>query len=169
MSWIPTPAGFEPGTAWSEVGNSNHSVTWTLQTRSSIHVQLWKREELENVSNYENNMVNLKRPGDRVVNYTVDRDVKHQIIIIIINIVNLFTILICIKVNCYFYIVKLGFTGVNIIFLISAQNIDCGYSVVEAVLTSIHNLCFEQKYEKYQNFFIWKFSFFGDEIFSIFE
>ena len=28
----------------------------------------------------------------------------------------------------HFYTVKLGFTGVNIIFLISAQNIDCGYS-----------------------------------------
>ena len=32
------------------------------------------------------------------------------------------------------------------IFHISAQNIDCGYSLVaEAVLTSTHNLCFEQK------------------------
>ena len=29
----------------------------------------------------------------------------------------------------HFYIVKLGFTGVNIIFLISAQNTDCGYSL----------------------------------------
>ena len=29
----------------------------------------------------------------------------------------------------HFYIVKLRFTGVNIIFLISAQNIDCGYSL----------------------------------------
>ena len=29
----------------------------------------------------------------------------------------------------HFYIEKLGFTGVNIIFLISAQNIDCGYSL----------------------------------------
>ena len=28
----------------------------------------------------------------------------------------------------HFYIVKLGFTGVYIIFIISAQNIDCGYS-----------------------------------------
>ena len=28
-----------------------------------------------------------------------------------------------------FYIVKLGFTGVYIIFLISAQKIDCGYSL----------------------------------------
>ena len=29
----------------------------------------------------------------------------------------------------HFYIVKLGFLGVYIIFLISAQNIDCGYSL----------------------------------------
>ena len=33
-----------------------------------------------------------------------------------------------------FYIVKLGFTGVYIIFIISAQNIDCAYS--------LDNLCF---------------------------
>ena len=58
----------------------------------------------------------------------------------------------------HFYIVKLGFTEVYIIFLISAQKIDCEYSLEpphrggsnenEAVLTSTHNLCFEQKYEK---------------------
>ena len=29
----------------------------------------------------------------------------------------------------HFYTVKLGFTGVYIIFLICAQNIDCGYSL----------------------------------------
>ena len=29
----------------------------------------------------------------------------------------------------HFYIEKLGFTGMYIIFLISAQNIDCGYSL----------------------------------------
>ena len=29
----------------------------------------------------------------------------------------------------HFYIVKLGFTGVYIIFLISASSIDCGYSL----------------------------------------
>ena len=29
----------------------------------------------------------------------------------------------------HFYIVKLGFTGVYIIFLIAAQNKDCGYSL----------------------------------------
>ena len=29
----------------------------------------------------------------------------------------------------HFYIVKLGFTGVYIIFHISGQNIDCGYSL----------------------------------------
>ena len=44
----------------------------------------------------------------------------------------------------HFYIVKLGFTEVYIMFLISALNIDCG--LVEAVLTSTHNLCFEQEH-----------------------
>ena len=34
---------------------------------------------------------------------------------------------------------------------------------------STHNLCFEQKYEKYESFFIGKFSVFGGEIFDIFE
>ena len=29
----------------------------------------------------------------------------------------------------HYYIVKLGFTGVYIIFLISAENIDCGHSL----------------------------------------
>ena len=50
----------------------------------------------------------------------------------------------------HFYIVKLEFTGVYIIFLISAQ---------QAVLKSTHNLCFEQKYEKYQNFLSENFHF----------
>ena len=77
-------------------------------------------------------------------------------------------------VKPHFYIVKLGFTGVFIIFHISAQNIDCGYSLeprrrggsndypqsmfCEAVLTSTHNLCFEQKYEKY-HFYLKSFHF----------
>ena len=34
---------------------------------------------------------------------------------------------------------------------------------------STHNLCFEQKYEKYQNFFSDNFLFFVGEIFNIFE
>ena len=49
----------------------------------------------------------------------------------------------------HFYMVKRGFTGAYIIFLISAQ----------AVLMSTHNLCFEQKYEKYQNFLSEHFQF----------
>ena len=32
----------------------------------------------------------------------------------------------------HFYIVKLGFTGVHIIVLISVQTIDCGYSLEPA-------------------------------------
>ena len=51
----------------------------------------------------------------------------------------------------HFYLVKLGFIALG-----------------EAVLTSTHNLCFEQKYEKYQKFYLKIFSF-GGEIFNIFE
>ena len=65
----------------------------------------------------------------------------------------------------HFYIVKLGFTGIYIIFHVPAQNIECKYSLEphrppwggsnkdEAILTSTHNLCFEQKHEKYQHFY----------------
>ena len=56
------------------------------------------------------------------------------------------------------YAVKLGFTGVNIIFLISAQKHRL-WVLAEAVLTSTHNSCFEQKYEKYQNVYLKTFSF----------
>ena len=41
--------------------------------------------------------------------------------------------------------------------------------LAEAVLTSTHNRCFEQKYEKYQNFLSEKLPFFGGKIFSVFE
>ena len=59
----------------------------------------------------------------------------------------------------HFYIAKLGYAGVYIFFLFLLQNIDCGYSLEppEAVLTSTHNLCFEQK--------IRKISFFSSENF----
>ena len=71
----------------------------------------------------------------------------------------------------HFYIVKLGFTGVYIIFVISAQKHRLWVLVrtASAVLPSTHNLCFEQKYEKYQNFLSEKLSFFGGKIFSKFE
>ena len=72
----------------------------------------------------------------------------------------------------HFYIVKLGFTGVYIIFLIFAQNIDCGYSLEpprRGGSNEYHNLCFEQKYEKYQSFLSETFQFFGGESFYIFE
>ena len=62
----------------------------------------------------------------------------------------------------HFYIVKPGFTGVYIIFLISAQNIDYGYSLEpphRGRSNEYHNLCFEQKFEKYQNFLSEKFRF----------
>ena len=42
--------------------------------------------------------------------------------------------------------------------LYTAHNI-VKYRLGEAVLTSTHNLCFEQKYEKYQNFLSENFQF----------
>ena len=53
----------------------------------------------------------------------------------------------------HFYIVKLGFIGMYIIFLISAENIDCGYPL------ELPHRCFQQKYEKYQNFLSENFHF----------
>ena len=57
----------------------------------------------------------------------------------------------------HFYIVKLGFTGVYTVFLISAQQIDCGYSI-EPLFRGGSNeypqSIFEQKYEEYKNFFL---------------
>ena len=69
----------------------------------------------------------------------------------------------------HFYIVKLGFTGVYIIFYFLLKNIDCGFSL-GPVLTSTHNLCFEQKYKKkISEFLSEKFSVFGGETFYIFK
>ena len=62
----------------------------------------------------------------------------------------------------HFHIVKLGFTGVYIIFLFLLKNIDCGYSLEpprRGGSKRTHNLCLEQKYEKYQNFLSEKFHF----------
>ena len=53
----------------------------------------------------------------------------------------------------HFYTVKLGFTGVCIIFLVSAQKVIL-WVLCQAVLKNTHNLSFEQKYKKYQNFYL---------------
>ena len=58
----------------------------------------------------------------------------------------------------HFYAVKLGFTGVYLNFLFSAQKHRL-WVLAEAVLTSTHNLCFEQKYENDQNFSSERFQF----------
>ena len=71
----------------------------------------------------------------------------------------------------HFYTVKLGFTWVYIGFL-SAQNIDFEYLLEpprRGGSNEYPNLCFEQKHEKYQNFYMKIFIFFGGKIFSIFE
>ena len=72
----------------------------------------------------------------------------------------------------HFYIVKLGFTGVYIIFLFLLKNIGCGYSLEpprRGGSNEYPNLCFEQKYEKYQSFLSENFQVFGGENFYILE
>ena len=72
----------------------------------------------------------------------------------------------------HFYIEKLGFTGVYIIFLFSAQKIDCGYSLEPPRRGGSNEYLqsmFWAEIWKILEFYIWKLSFFGGKHFSIFE
>ena len=72
----------------------------------------------------------------------------------------------------HFYIVKLGFTGVYIIFLFLLKNIDCGYSLEPprwGASNKYPQSMFWTEMWKISEFFIWKFSVFGGKIFNIFE
>ena len=72
----------------------------------------------------------------------------------------------------HFYPVKLGFTGVYIVILIFAGNIDCGYLLelpYQGSSNEYPQSMFKQKYEKKFSFLIRKFSVFGGEIFYIFD
>ena len=71
----------------------------------------------------------------------------------------------------HFYIVKLGFTGVYIIFLISAQNVDCGYSLELPRWGGFNEYpqsMFCAEIWKISEFFIWKVSVFFEIKFSIY-
>ena len=64
----------------------------------------------------------------------------------------------------HFYIIKMVFTEVYVIFLILLKTIGCGYSFEPSWRcgsNEYHNLYFEQKYEKYQNFLSENFQFLG--------
>ena len=72
----------------------------------------------------------------------------------------------------HFYTVKLEFTGVDIIILISAQNIDCWYSLEpprRGGSNEYQQSMFGTEMRKISDFFYLKFSFSGGKIFSIFE
>ena len=78
----------------------------------------------------------------------------------------------CDPLKPHFYIIKLGFTGVYLIFLISAQNIDCGYSLEpprRGGSNEYPQSMFWAEIWKISEFFILKFSFFDGKIFTIFE
>ena len=71
----------------------------------------------------------------------------------------------------HFYTVKLGFTGVYNIFLISAQNIDCGYLLEpphRGGSNGYPQSIFLAEIWKISEFFIWKFSVFFGVKFSIY-
>ena len=56
----------------------------------------------------------------------------------------------------------MGLQGYTLFFLFLLKSIDCGYSLEpprRAVLTSTHNICFEQKYENYHRFLCENFQF----------
>ena len=59
--------------------------------------------------------------------------------------------------------------GYTLFFLFLLKNIDSLNRLGEAVLTSTHNLCLEQKCDKKNQNFYLKTSSFGDEIFNLFE
>ena len=72
----------------------------------------------------------------------------------------------------HFYIVKLGFTGVYIIFHISAQNIYCGYSLEPPQRGGSNEYPqsrFLSRHKKNIRIFIWNFSYFAGKFSSIFE
>ena len=72
----------------------------------------------------------------------------------------------------HFCIVKLGFTGIYISFLISAQNIDCEYSLEPPRRGGSNEYPQSMFWAEIRTkiwIFIWFFSFFGGKIFSIFE
>ena len=73
----------------------------------------------------------------------------------------------------HFYIVKLGFTGVYIIFLISVQNIDCGYSLEpprRGGSNEYPQSMFWAEIWKISEFLYLKiFNLYGGKIFNIFE
>ena len=71
-----------------------------------------------------------------------------------------------------FYIEKLGFTRMYIIFLISAQNIDCGDSLEPPLRGGSNEYpqsMFRAEIWKISESFIWKLPVFGGDIFNIFE
>ena len=71
----------------------------------------------------------------------------------------------------HFYTVKLGFIGVYNIFLISAQNIDCGYSLEpprRGGSNEYQQSMFWADIWKISGFFIWKFSVFLGWNFAIY-
>ena len=77
-------------------------------------------------------------PGNRLIIYTIHaQSTPLTISLHMMALIEMYHFFYIMKTRLYnfdplkphFYIVKLGFTGVYVSFFISAQNIDCGYSL----------------------------------------
>ena len=75
----------------------------------------------------------LKRKTQIIVNWNRVDNIECRIRLLFLCGSNVFTTKTCLynfdPTKPHFYIVKLGFTGVYIIFVLSAQNLDCGYTL----------------------------------------
>ena len=76
------------------------------------------------------------------------------------------------RLKPHFYIIKLGLTGVYIMFHISAQNIDCGYSLEPPQRGGSNEYpqsMFVSWHKKNIRIFIWNYSYFAGKFSNIFE
>ena len=133
----------------------NADITWTLVSKAADGVKRWSLP-------YNSKMYTWPTAEN-------DIDHKRQCVIFVITKTYLYDFD---PLKPHFYIVKLGFTGVYIIFLISAQNIDCWYSLEPPHWGSSNEYqrsIFWAEIWKISEFFYLKIFIFCGDIFRIFE
>ena len=146
MSWISPPVGFEPGTSWSVVRTANHLATRTLRAARECNVGCYPNGTPAPKRRYSLNperaqtrrypmlkAVNNQEASCRVAPVISCRSGNvgpawpnthpYKIIIMLVHVLHISKT--CLysfdPLKPHFCIVKLGFTRVYIIFLISAQ------------------------------------------------
>ena len=125
---LPTSAGVEPATSWSPVGRRT-------KKKAIIKLRLIKSKGAGYLFEFfiRHSMASClleahseKPPTLKKNIYSLCGKIFSQTQLCFITKTRLYNVD---PLKPHFYIEKLGFTGVYIIFLISAQNIDCVYSL----------------------------------------